>query len=207
MKVWVLQWPNGAWSTRRAPFGAQPVVLTKLVFKDVSSTIQLEKDVKRALRDYDKRIREEALTWNKRRDALCAPGVRSPARSPPARSLTAHDTVSRSLLGTAAERKFRQDYLPPTSSVLVTIGFVSILGAPAENSRHFALEESEILRWLKRLGHAPERPAGTVNDDPSLPLAPQEDHPRAPARWRPEMGDHWAAGQHGIDRRVSDRVR
>ena len=31
------QWPKGAWSTRRVPTGAQPVVLTRLVFKDVSS--------------------------------------------------------------------------------------------------------------------------------------------------------------------------
>ena len=35
--VWVCQWPKGAWSIRRAPTGAQPVVLTRLVLSEVSS--------------------------------------------------------------------------------------------------------------------------------------------------------------------------
>ena len=34
---WVCQWPKGAWSMRRLPTGAQPVVLTRLVFRLVSS--------------------------------------------------------------------------------------------------------------------------------------------------------------------------
>src|SRR5690606_16549480 len=37
MKVWVLQWPKGAWSTSRSPRGAHPRVLHMLVFRDVSS--------------------------------------------------------------------------------------------------------------------------------------------------------------------------
>ena len=37
MNVWVFQWPKGAWSIRRAPFGDQPVVLTMFVFSEVSS--------------------------------------------------------------------------------------------------------------------------------------------------------------------------
>ena len=37
MNVWVRQRRNGAWSTRRSPTGAQPVVLTMFVFNDVSS--------------------------------------------------------------------------------------------------------------------------------------------------------------------------
>ena len=36
MKVWVCQWPKRAWSIRRLPTGAQPVVLTRLVLRDVS---------------------------------------------------------------------------------------------------------------------------------------------------------------------------
>ena len=31
-KVWLCQWPNGAWSTSRSPTGAQPVSLIMLVF-------------------------------------------------------------------------------------------------------------------------------------------------------------------------------
>ena len=31
------EWPKGAWSMRRTPTGAQPVVLTRLVLSDVSS--------------------------------------------------------------------------------------------------------------------------------------------------------------------------
>lgn len=37
MKVWVFQWPKGAWSIRRSPFGDQPVVLAMFVFSEVSS--------------------------------------------------------------------------------------------------------------------------------------------------------------------------
>src|SRR5690606_41246616 len=37
MKVWVFQWPKGAWSTSRFPRGAHPLVLHMLVFRDVSS--------------------------------------------------------------------------------------------------------------------------------------------------------------------------
>ena len=35
--VWLCQWPKGAWSIRRAPTGAQPVVLTRLVLSEVLS--------------------------------------------------------------------------------------------------------------------------------------------------------------------------
>jgi len=36
MKVRVFQWPKGAWSIRRPPFGDQPVVLAVFVFSEVS---------------------------------------------------------------------------------------------------------------------------------------------------------------------------
>jgi len=37
MKVWVCQCSKGTWPVRRPPKGAHPVVLTRLVFKEVSS--------------------------------------------------------------------------------------------------------------------------------------------------------------------------
>ena len=37
MKVWVCQWPKGAWSMRRVPLGDHPVVLAIFVLSEVSS--------------------------------------------------------------------------------------------------------------------------------------------------------------------------
>jgi ABC-type sugar transport system ATPase subunit len=39
MKVWVCQAPNGAWSTRRSPFGAQMRLETERLHRELGTTM------------------------------------------------------------------------------------------------------------------------------------------------------------------------